>query len=88
MKKFLILILAVLLLLPLVAIAEDEPVTKAYFQHPPSQTLKPLSIWNPLITKKSDGTTYKSFYRLPDSEVTPQGSIWNPLVTTEQKDKK
>jgi hypothetical protein len=85
MKKFLFFSLAILLFLPLVAIAEDEPVTRTYYQTTPSQTLPAGSLWNPLVTEKSYGTTYKSYYRLPDNKVTPQGSIWNPLASTKEK---
>ena len=66
----------------------NSPQQKSYYQYPPSQTLPPGSIWNPIITEK-DGTTYKSYYQYgPSNETLPPGSLWNPLVTEKGYKKK
>lgn len=89
MKK-LIIALAVILIATVtttVMAGDKKADQKSYYQHTPSQTLQPATIWSPIITERKDGTVYKSYYQLPDSKVTPKGSIWNPLISVPEKKK-
>jgi hypothetical protein len=87
MKKLVFSILAIFILAaPAIAGDNNKPDTTTYFQHTPSQTLPPFSLFNPAITEHKDGKVTKSFFQHKPSQTFPAGSLFNPLITTTEKE--
>lgn len=66
--------------------ADDKrPEQRTYYQHQPSQTLPPLSIWNNAITERDGKVVKRSYLQFPPSNVMKPSGLWNNVVTEKKK---